>query len=202
GLPHPAGAARRHDPRRAEHRQAGQHRDSGAVRPLPRRRRLRRCGPRRAGSAHHADRLLPRQDRQPGQARRGADRALRRRGAGPARRPRHPARGGPQDRQRRPRQRLRRARHHRRHPRRPAVPPLRLDGADRPREGRARDRRAVPAQGLGAALPARHLARPPLLPRPQPGLRRLPRRPLVPLLRRGRDGPGQGGQAHPGTARM
>ena len=59
-----------------------------------------------------------------------------------------------------------------------------------------------PRKRLGRALPARHLARPALLPRPQPRLRRLPGRAVVPLLRRGRDQPGQGGQAHPRAARM
>ena len=73
---------------------------------------------------------------------------------------------------------------------------------DRPGEGRGRGRRAVPAQGLDPALPQRDLARPPPLPRPQPGLRRLPGRALVPGVRRGRDRPGQGGQAGPRAARM
>ena len=41
----------------------------------------------------------------------------------------------------------------------------------------------VPAKGLDPALPQRDLARPPPLPRPQPRLRRLPGRPLVPLVR-------------------
>ena len=36
-----------------------------------------------------------------------------------------------------------------------------------------------PPQGLDPALPQRHLARPPALPCPQSGLRRLPGRPLV-----------------------
>ena len=59
-----------------------------------------------------------------------------------------------------------------------------------------------PPQGLDAALPQRDLARPPALPPAQPRLRRLPGRPLVPVVRRGRDQPGQGGQAGPRAARM
>ena len=55
-----------------------------ALRPLSRRRRVRRRRPRGAGGADHADRLLPGQDRHLDQARRSADRALRRRGAADA----------------------------------------------------------------------------------------------------------------------
>ena len=66
----------------------------------------------------------------------------------------------------------------------------------------ARSRRTVPAQGLDAALPQRHLARPAALPCPEPGLRRLPGRSLVPRVRGRRDRPGQGRQAGPGAARM
>ena len=43
---------------------------------------------------------------------------------------------------------------------------------------------AVPAQGLDAAVPQRDLARPPALPRPQPGVRGVPGGPVVPRLRR------------------
>ena len=67
----------------------------------------------------------------------------------------------PQDRQRRARQRLRRPRHHRRHPLRPAGPPVRLDRGDRPGQGRARGRRAVPQARLDDAQPPPDLARPP-----------------------------------------
>ena len=59
-----------------------------------------------------------------------------------------------------------------------------------------------PPPGLDPALPQRDLARPSPLPRPQPGLRRMPGGPLVPVVRRGRDQPGQGGQAGPRAARM
>ena len=43
----------------------------------------------------------------------------------------------------------------------------------------------VPAQGLGPALPQRDLARPAPLPRPESGLRSLPGRPALPVVRRG-----------------
>ena len=86
---------------------------------------------------------------------------LRRRGAAAARGPRHAARRRPQDRQRRARQRLRHPRHHRRHPLRPARPPVRLDRGDRPGQGRARGRRAVPQARLDDAQPPPDLARPP-----------------------------------------
>ena len=110
---------------------------------------------------------------------------LRWRGPGPARRPRHAARRRPQDRQRRARQRLRRPGHHRRHALRPAGPPVRLDRRDRPGQGRARGRRAVPATRLDDAQPPPDLARPSPLPRPQPRLRRLPVGPALPGVRRG-----------------
>ena len=67
----------------------------------------------------------------------------------PAGGPGHAARGRPQDRQRGAGQRLRRPRHHRRHPLRPAGAPVRLDRRDRPGQGRARGRRAVPASATG-----------------------------------------------------
>ena len=66
---------------------------------------------------------------------------------------------------------------------------------DRPGQGRARGRRAVPQEGLDDAVPPPDLARPPGLPRPQPGLRRLPGRALVPGVRRGADRPGDGREA-------
>ena len=74
---------------------------------------------------------------------------------------------------------------------------VRFGWTDRERAGqdRGRGRRALPAPGLDPALPQRDLARPPPVPRPQSRLRRLPPRPLLPVLRRGRDQPGQGGQA-------
>ena len=71
-----------------------------------------------------------------------------------------------------------------------------------PEKVEARGRRAVPAQGLDPAVPQRDLARPPSLPRPQPRLRRLPGRPLVPCVRRRGDRSGQGRQAGPRAARM
>ena len=42
--------------------------------------------------------------------------------------------------------------HHRRHALRPAGPPLRLHRGDRPGQGRARGRRAVPQEGLDDAV--------------------------------------------------
>ena len=67
----------------------------------------------------------------------------------------------PQDRQRRARQRVRRPRHHGRHPLRTARPPLRVDRGDRPGQGRARGRCAVPQAGLDDAQPPPDLARTP-----------------------------------------
>ena len=125
---------------------------------------------------HRPARLLPGQDRVAAQAQRRARRAVRRRGARPPRRPGHAARCRPQDRQRRARQRLRRAGHHRRHPLRAPRAPVRLDRRDRPGQGRARGRRAVPQARLDDAQPPRHLARAPSLPREEAGLRRLPGR--------------------------
>ena len=66
---------------------------------------------------------------------------------------------------------------------------------DRPGQGRARGRRAVPQARLDDAQPPPDLARPPGLPRPEPRLRRLPGRALVPVVRRGADRPGAGGEA-------
>ena len=116
--------------------------------------------PGQARADHPADRLLPGQDRVAAQAVAGARRAARRRGAAAARGPRDAARRGPQDRQRRARQRVRHPGHHRRHPLRPAGPPLRLDRRDRPGQGRARGRGAVPEEGLDDAVPPPDLARP------------------------------------------
>ena len=138
-----------------------------------------------------AARLLPGQDRVAAQAQRRPGRGPRRRGAAPARRPGQAARRRPQDRQRRARQRLRRPRHHRRHPLRPARPPVRLDRGDRPGQGRARGRRALPEARLDDAQPPPDLARPPRLPRAEARVRRLPGRALVPVVRRGPDRPGR-----------
>ena len=53
-----------------------------------------------------------------------------------------------------------------------------------PGQGRARRRRADPAQGLDDAVPRPDLPRPPHLPRQEARLRRLPGRPAVPVVRR------------------
>ena len=66
---------------------------------------------------------------------------------------------------------------------------------DRPGQGRARGRRAVPQARLDDAQPPPDLARAPGLPRQEAGLRRLPGRALVPVVRRGPDRPGRGGRA-------
>ena len=134
-----------------------------------------------AGDDHPADRLLPGQDRLAHQARRRPRRALRRRGAAAAEGPGHAARASGA----RPRTSCSAtpstSRHHRRHALRPARAPLRLDRGGGPGQGRARGRRPVPAQGLDDAQPRRDLPRPPHLPRQEARLRRLPRRPLVPV---------------------
>ncbi|CAA9327507.1 MAG: Endonuclease III, partial [uncultured Nocardioidaceae bacterium] len=62
-LRHPLPAARRHGAERADHRQAGQLRDAGPLRGVPRPRVARRGRPRRRRADRAADRLLPRQDR-------------------------------------------------------------------------------------------------------------------------------------------
>ena len=79
----------------------------------------------------------------------------------------------PQDRQRDPRQRLRRPGHHRRHPLRPAGPALGLDRGGGPGQGRARRRRAGAQARLDDRVAPGDLPRPPGLPRPQAGLRRV-----------------------------
>ena len=111
-------------------------------------------------------------------------------------RPRDPAGGGPQDRQRRAGQRVRRARHHRRHALRPAGAPVRLD---RPRPTRSRSSTPIgalfPQARLDHAQPRADLPRPAHLPRPQARLRRLPGRAVVPVLRRGRDRPREGARS-------
>ena len=63
------------------------------------------------------------------------------------------------------------------------VASVRLDDRNRSGQGRARGRRTVSAQGLDPAVPQHHLAWSAALSRPQSGLRRLPGRPLVPLIR-------------------
>ena len=93
---------------------------------------------------------------------------------GPARRPRHAARRRTQDRECGAGQRVRRPRHHRRHPLRAARAPVRVDRGDRPGQGRARDRRDVPAAGLDDAQPRPDLSRPADLSREEAGLRRVP----------------------------
>ncbi|MDN0198118.1 hypothetical protein NW895_24275 [Streptomyces sp. S.PNR 29] len=70
-----------------------------------------------------------------------------------------------------------------------------MDRRDRPRQDRGRRRRAVPQERLDGPLAPCDLARPPHLPRPQARLRRLPHRPALPGVRRGRDGPGEGEEA-------
>src|SRR6185312_492520 len=69
-------------------------------------------------------------------------------------------------------------------------------------QGRTCSRDAVPAQGLDAALPQRHLAWPAPLSRPEPRLWRLSGRSLVPRVRGRRDQSGQGGEAGAGAAGM
>ncbi len=64
-----------------------------------------------------------------------------------------------------------------------AGPPLPLDDRDRPGQGRGRRGRAHPAQGLDRPLAADDLARPPGLPRPPPGLRRVRAGSPVPVVR-------------------
>ena len=78
---------------------------------------------------------------------------------------------GTQDRERRAGQRVRDPWHHGGHALRPAVPPVRLDPADRPGEDRERGRRAVPAPGVDDAVAPADLARPAGLPRAQASLR-------------------------------
>ena len=200
-LQHPAGAAGRHDLVRADHRQTGQPDHPDPVRALSDRGSVRGCRPGRAGGAAETGRLLPGQDRHPAQARRRPGRGLR--GRGPQRLAswsRCPASAA-------------------RPPTwcsatRSAFPASRStptsagwrDGSGgRRRWSPSRSNRvgrAVPPQGLDPALPQRHLARPAPLPRPQPGVRRLPGRSLVSGVRRGRDRSDEGGQARPRAAGM
>ena len=60
---------------------------------------------------------------------------------------------------------------------RPARAPLAVDERDRPGQGRVRDRRADPEEGLDDDVPPGDLARPPGVPRAQAGMRRLRRSP-------------------------
>ena len=167
-----------------------------AVRPDPVRRlpRPARDGGRSARAPradHRAARLLPGQDRLAAQAQRRPRRAVRRPGAAAARRPGDPPRRRPQDRQRRPRQRLRRS------PASPSTPtsagwPAASAGPTRP----TRSRSSTPSapcsrKGLGDALPPPDLARPPDVSRQEAGVRRVPARPDVPVVRRGAGRPGR-----------
>ena len=174
-LQQPVRAARGDRAVGADHRppgQRGQPRRCSPPTPTPRRwpapsaRSSRRSSSPPASSAPRPSRLL--------EAVAGPGRAPRRRGAAAAGRPGQAAGRRSQDRERGAGQRLRHPRHHRRHALRPARPPLRLDRGDRPGQGRARGRRAVPQAGLDDALPPPDLARPAGLPRAQPRLRRLP----------------------------
>ena len=170
---HAAGAARRDDPVRADHRQAGQPGHADPVRALPDRGGLRGRRSRRAGEDHPVDRVLPREGEQPDRTRAGPVRPLPRRGAASAEGPGHPARRGPEDRERGARQRLRHPRHHGGHPFRPAGPQIRLDDQHRPGEGRGGGGHAHTAPGLDRPLAADDLARPPGLPRPPARVRRV-----------------------------
>ncbi|CAA9336654.1 MAG: Endonuclease III, partial [uncultured Nocardioidaceae bacterium] len=196
-LRHPVPAGRRHGAERPDHRQAGQLGDTGPVRGVPGPGLARRRGPQRRRADHPADRLLPGQDRRGARARAGARRAVRRGGAGTPRGARHAPGGRPQDGERRPGRRLRPAGDHRRHPRRAALATVRLDGRDRPGQGRARGRPALPEAGLDAAQPPPHLPRPPGLPRAQTRLRGVPGGAAVPVVRRGADRPGDGRRPGP-----
>ncbi len=164
----PAGAARRDGAVRADHRRAGQPRHPDPVRALPRRVGVRRCRPDRARGAHPQHRVLPGEVGVPHGPGAGARRAVRRRGARPARGPRHAAGGRAQDGERRARQRVRGARHHRRHTRRPARAAPGLDGRGGPREGRARRRGARRAPGVDDAVPPVDLPRAPDVLRQKP----------------------------------
>ncbi|CAA9372362.1 MAG: Endonuclease III, partial [uncultured Nocardioidaceae bacterium] len=188
-------AARRDGAERPDDRQAGEHSDAHPLRGVPGRDRARLGGPGEGRADHPADRVLPRQDRLGAQAVAGPGGAVRRTGARSARGPRHAARRRAEDRQRGPGRRLRGPGDHRRHPLRPAGPPVRVDGRERPGEGRARGRRDLSQEGLDAAEPPPDLARPPDLPRPQPGVRCVPGRPPLPGVRRGADRSGEGGEA-------
>ena len=114
----------------------------------------------------------------------------------------HSPRRRPQDRQCGARQRLRYSGHHCGYPFRTTRAPVRMDHRNRPGQGRTCSRRTLPAQGLDAALPQHHLAWPAPLSCPEPGVRRLPDRSLVPRVRGRRDRSDQGCQAGAGAAGM
>lgn len=61
--------------------------------------------------------------------------------------------------------------------------PVRLDHRGGPGQGRAHHRGAVPEEGLDHVVAPADLPRPPPLPRQEARLRRLPDRPVVPVLR-------------------
>src|SRR5579862_4378832 len=124
-------------------------------------------------------------------------RAVPRRGAASAARPGHPARRGPQDRERRARQRVRHPGAHRGHALRTAGQALSLDHEYGPGKGRAGRGRTVPAQGMDDALAPADLARPADLPRPAARVRRMHTGAAVPVVRRGSHRPGGGRQARP-----
>ena len=144
-------AARRDDPVGAVHRRAGQHGDAGVVRDATRPPRISRTPtPRRSRSVIQLDRLLPLEDEEPHRDGAGGRRALRRRGADRARRPRDVAGRRPQDRQRRSLGVVPAAGPAGRHARDAAVAPLAAHERDRPGEDRARSRRHGAARGVGA----------------------------------------------------
>src|SRR5438270_4172398 len=77
-----------------------------------------------------------------------------------------------------------------------------MDHRGRPRQGRARSRRAVPEEGLDRVVASAHLAWPPCLSFPQARVRCVRCRPLVPVVRnrsdRSRDGTQAAEVAKPG----
>jgi hypothetical protein len=89
-----------------------------------------------------------------------------------------------------PRQRVRRAGDHRGHALRTAGSAVRLDQGDRPGEGRAPCRRAVPAAGVDDALAPDDLPWAPGLPCATTGVWRVPYRGFMPLLRHWGNGSG------------
>ncbi|CAA9282173.1 MAG: Endonuclease III, partial [uncultured Blastococcus sp.] len=167
----------------ADHGQDGQQGDADAVRPVPRRGRARRGRPGRAGDHPQADGLLPGEGELGAGPQPGAGRALRRRGPRPHGRPGDAPRGRAEDGQRGARQRVRRPGPHGRHPLRAAGPPLRLDRRRGPGEGRGRDRRPHPEEGVDRLQPPGDLPRSAGVPRQEGGLRCVRTGAVVPLLR-------------------
>ena len=177
-------AARRHGPLGADHRQDGQQGDADAVRPLPRRRRPRRRRPRRSWrrSSSRPASSGPRRTRCSASARRWSSGSTARCPAGWPTWSRCPASG-----------------------RKTAnvvlgnafgVPGLTVDthfgrlvrrfgwtAEERPGQGRGRDRRAGPEEGVDRLQPPRDLPRPAGLPRQEGGLRRLRAGAVVPVVR-------------------